>query len=203
MIESDKERQAPKKVEDAEPTHLARYKFAYDLIKESDVVLDVPCGSGYGTNLLSQKAMQISGVDIHAGAIEHAKELFQSENINFYEHDAEKLHEIFNDSDLFDVIVSFEGIEHVPNPPVFLKEIRKRMHPESRLIISTPRKPHGSPYHIIEFSLDEFKKVLSEEFIVSEMYGQIYTDIFNLKDRSEDPHAYKKFNFIADCYPKS
>jgi len=199
MIETNKERQAPQKVEDTEPTHLARYQFALNYVNGDDIVLDVPCGSGYGANLLSKKAKKVIGIDVHEGAIKHAKEFFQKDNIEFFTHDAEELSGLFVDQNLFDVVVSLEGIEHVSNPNNFLNEIRKNINPHGKLIISTPRKPHGSPYHNIEFSLDEFRDVLSKEFKIDAMYGQIYTDIFDLRLREEDPYSYKKFNFIAEC----
>lgn len=202
MIKSDGERQAPVKVGEAEPTHLARYQFALNFINKSDSVLDIPCGSGYGTNLLSDKAKHVTGIDISVEAIEHAKELFQKDNINFIAQDAEKLSEIFIETDMFDTVISFEGIEHVPNPDIFLSEIRKRITSNGKLIISTPRKPHGSPYHIVEFSLEEFIEILSKDFNIITMYGQIYTDIFDLSLRDENPHKYEKFNFIAECSPK-
>ena len=202
MIPSDAERQAPLQVDKAEPTHLARYQFAAKFVEKSARILDVPCGSGYGSNLLANKASYVAGVDIHQGAIQHAKELFQKDNTEYFVHDAEKISEIFSEAAPFDTVVSFEGIEHLPHPELFLEEIHKCLKPGGKLIISTPRKPHGSPYHIIEFSLDEFTNILSKKFQVHKMYGQIYTDIFDLNERKEDPHAYKKFNFIAECTPK-
>ena len=197
MIESDKERQAPKNVNEAEPTHLERYKFALNLISEDDVVLDVPCGSGYGSFLLTQKSKKVYGVDIFSPAIDHAKELFLNDSTCFFVSDALDMN-IFVDHN-FDVIVSFEGIEHVSDPEKFLLEIKRILVPNGKLIISTPRKPHGSPFHIIEFTLDEFKKILSKFFVIEKIYGQIYTDIFDLEEREVNPDDYKHFNFIAIC----
>lgn len=200
MIESDKERQAPKTLEDVEPSHLARYKFALNFILEDDVVLDAPCGSGYGTKLLTEKSTKVYGVDIFPPAIDHANELFSNDKNCFFVCDIQDM-ELFKDN-YFDVVISFEGIEHIKSPDLFLKEIRRVLTPDGRLIISTPRKPHGSPYHIIEFSLEEFKKILSQYFKIDNIYGQIYTDIFNLDDGLKDPFAYDHFNYIAVCSSK-
>ena len=109
----------------------------------------------------------------------------------------------FPGREVFDSIVSFEGIEHVNSPESFLAEVQRMLKISGMFIISTPRKPHGSPYHIREFSLNEFKKTLSERFTVTKMFGQIYTDIFDLDGRRDiDPHSYTHFNFIAVCTPK-
>lgn len=199
MIETSKERQAPISIELAEPSHLVRYQFAGNFIDKEQIVLDVPCGSGYGTNLMARYAKNVVGVDKDSGAIGHAKEFFSGRNIDFYKGNAEHLGEMFERKQLFDVVVSFEGIEHLEHPDVFLLEIKKVLAPEGILIISTPRKPHGSPYHTVEFSLEEFTKILNVQFKVQAMYGQIFTDIFNLSERNIDPLAYKRFNFIAVC----
>ncbi len=197
MIESDKERQAPKRLEDAEPSHLARYRFALDFIDEDDVVLDTPCGSGYGSLLLTEKSKKVYGIDIFPPAIEHANELFSNENNCFFVCDMQDM-SMFKDS-YFDVIVSFEGIEHIKDPDKFLQEVKRVLKPEGRLIISTPRKPHGSPFHIIEFSLEEYRRILSKYFKIQGMYGQIYTEIFDLEVKVVDPFSYNRFNYIAVC----
>ena len=199
MIESNKERQAPKIIEEAEPSHLIRYKFALNFITNNDIVLDAPCGSGYGTGLLSVNALKVYGIDIFKGAIDHAKELFLKNNNSFDVCDVQNLSLKFKDNDFFDKIISFEGIEHIKFPDDFLKEVKRTLKKNGLFIISTPRKPHGSPYHIIEFSLDEFKSILSKYFVIEDIYGQIYTDIFNLKEKDVDPFSYKRFNYIAIC----
>jgi SAM-dependent methyltransferase len=93
-------------------------------------------------------------------------------------------------------------LKDIKDPDLFLKEVCQIIKKDGLFIISTPRKPHGSPYHIIEFSLEEFKKILNKYFIIEEMYGQIYTDIFSLNSRKVDPFEYKKFNYIAICRKK-
>jgi len=202
MIVSDKERQAPLKIEEAEPTHLARYKFAGEYISKRMKVLDAPCGSGYGTKFLALKGAEVYGVDINEGAIGHAKEFFSDELGHFYVGDIENMRNIFNEDKFFDAVVSFEGIEHLKNPDSFLSEAERLLKPDGIFMISTPRKPHGSPFHIKEYSLDEFKDLLSGRFAIKEIYGQIYTEFHDLFKEKIDPNAYQKFNFIAVCSPK-
>ncbi len=203
MIFSGPERQAPKTVLETEPSHLARYRFASEFIKSKDLVLDVPCGSGYGSNLISAKAQKVVGVDNNFGAIQHAKEFFHANNTEFLIADMESLMDFFSEDLKFDVIVSFEGIEHIKRQDFFLSQVRKLLKTDGYFVISTPRKPHGSIFHTREFSLEEFYQILSRDFIVEKMFGQIYTDIFDMDKRPENPHFYKKFNFIAICKPKS
>lgn len=201
MIESDGERQAPTSLENVEPSHLVRYDFAKKFLGKEDIVLDIPCGCGYGSYLLSNYSKYVYGVDIFKNAIEHAEEFFKKENISFLKGDMQKISEKFKEN-YFDKIISFEGIEHIQDPDLFLKEVSKIIKKEGLFIVSTPRKPHGSPYHIIEFSLDEFKDILNKYFIIEDIYGQIFTDIFNLNSRKVDFFDYKRFNFIAICRKK-
>ena len=202
MIFSSPERQAPTKVLEAEPSHLARYSFALQFIKSTDEVLDAPCGSGYGSNLIGAKAKHITGIDIDSATIQHAKEFFNSENIEFVVGNIENISTSFPKASKFDVVVSFEGIEHLKDREKFLLEVRKKLKPGGHFIVSTPRKPHGSQYHTVEFSLEEFRDILSKNFVIEKMFGQIYTDIFDIESRKENPHSYKRFNFIALCKPK-
>ncbi|MFA5792178.1 MAG: class I SAM-dependent methyltransferase [Candidatus Paceibacterota bacterium] len=199
MIISDRERQAPIKIEEAEPSHLARYDFALNYINDIDKVLDIPCGTGYGTKLISSKSSSVVGIDICPDAIEHAKEFFDASNIRYIVANAENLKDVLPKSDYFDVVISFEGIEHLNNQNLFLDGVNRLLKKNGTFIISTPRKPHGSPYHTIEYSLEEFELILSKFFIIEKMFGQIYTDIFDLKTRDVNPHSFKRFNYIAVC----
>jgi len=201
-IFSDGERQAPIEVKEAEPSHLARYEFALKFISSGDNVLDAPCGSGYGTKVIASRAAEVGGLDIHQGAVEHAREFFKSSNSFFSVGNMENMTEAFPTDGAFDVIVSFEGIEHVNSAEAVLDEMARVLKKDGKLIISTPRKPHGSPYHTREYSLDEFQKLLSEKFNINQMFGQTYTNIFDLNERRVDSDDYKKFNFIAVCSPK-
>jgi 2-polyprenyl-3-methyl-5-hydroxy-6-metoxy-1,4-benzoquinol methylase len=151
---------------------------------------------------LSTKAKNVTGIDIHPGAIQHAEEFFSNENINFQVADMQNLENYFLNDKKFDLIVSFEGIEHINEQEKFLKDILKLLSPNGYFIISTPRKPHGSPYHTVEFSLESFEEILAKNFIIEKMFGQIYTDIFDMQVRKENPENYHRFNFIALCKPK-
>lgn len=202
MILSDKERQAPTSIGHAEPSHLARYQFALGYIPRDAKVLDVPCGTGYGVKLLASSGAKICGVDISKGAIQHAKEFFSVDGASFYAGNIENMKQLFPSDKYFNVVTSFEGIEHVQFPEAFLDEVNRLLKPDGMFIVSTPRKPHGSPYHFHEYSRKEFEALLSSRFIIKKMFGQIYTDIFDTSERNEDPNACERFNFIACCFPK-
>ena len=143
--------------------HIVRYLFAKQFIKDK-VVLDIASGVGYGTRILAENVKRIIGVDISKEAIEYAKRNYACKNCEFLVGDAEKLN--FEDKS-FDVVVSFETIEHLKNYKKFLEEIRRTLKDNGLFIVSTPNKeiyPPGNPFHIKEFSEKEFKTELQKLF---------------------------------------
>lgn len=203
MIESNSERQAPTRVSDVEPSHLSRYVFASKYLLPEHTVLDAPCGAGYGSNCMADEALcRVYGIDISPDAIGHAKEFFSSPAISFHVSDMQEIGKLFGGSPVFDYVISFEGIEHIEKAEEFLRGAGKLLLPEGKLIISTPRKPHGSPFHVREYSLEEYKELLGGHFRIDRMFGQVYTDIFDMAERKVNPNDYKKFNFIAECSRK-
>jgi ubiquinone/menaquinone biosynthesis C-methylase UbiE len=82
------------------------------------------------------------------------------------------------DNDTFDVVISFEVIEHILDYQKYLTEVTRVLRPGGIVILSTPNKlftsPNNQPVirgHIKEFSAQEFKDVLSEYFPHVDMYG--------------------------------
>ena len=158
--------------------HLARYAFAAELIR-GKVVLDVACGSGYGSAFLFDKGARIVvGGDIFVKAIEAARAYFARPGVEFLVIDATRLP--FADNS-FEAIVSMETIEHVEQYKTYLSECRRVLKQGGVFICSTPYKWQGlpettirSPYHVHEFYLDEFQELLSQFFAETEFYGQHY-----------------------------
>lgn len=95
-----------------EHSHIQRYELASDFVNDK-IVLDMACGSGYGSYLLADKgkAKEITAIDLDAETIRYASFRNQHPNINFLQGDAMK----FCRENYFDVIVSFETIEHLPD----------------------------------------------------------------------------------------
>jgi 2-polyprenyl-3-methyl-5-hydroxy-6-metoxy-1,4-benzoquinol methylase len=155
--------------------HLARYEFAKGFVNGKSV-LDVACGSGYGSAMLKRAgASKVVGIDISSQTIEYAKTHFHDDRIEFVIGDAENLASYRG----FEVAISFETIEHLQHPEIFLEEIALSLAPRGTLIISTPHREsgkmfvkHQNPYHIREWTLEEFKELLSKHFQVTNIYGQ-------------------------------
>src|SRR6266536_3845694 len=52
--------------------HLHRYELAREISKDK-IVLDIACGEGYGSYLISEAARYVYGVDVDSSSVEHAK----------------------------------------------------------------------------------------------------------------------------------
>lgn len=165
--------------------HLQRYKWAAKRCKGR--ILDLGCGTGYGTKILSGKSNEIYGIDVSQKAIDYAKKVYPGPQYTCCS--AEKLP--FEDN-YFDAITAFEVIEHVQNPEKALDEVYRVLKKEGNLFISTPnprrldkkikhllfRKPYPEKvrpniYHIKEFYYDEFLNLLKgRKLEIKFKYGQ-------------------------------
>jgi len=158
---------------------LGKYYFVFNKITKGDKVLDVACGRGFGTFLLSQKAKEIIGLDIDQPSIEEAKTNFNGENLNFLLGDGRKMK--FPDN-YFDAVVSIETIEHLneEDQVEFINEIKRVLKPNGRLFLSTPDRyvvaKQGMAYgafHEKEFTKEELINFLDKNgFFDLELYGQ-------------------------------
>jgi len=127
------------KIQDIEKKHVERYQYAFKHIKVDDDVLDAACGCGYGSNILARKARHVTGVDYSQQAIDYAQKHWHRKNITYLKYDLTK--DTFGDLGHYDVIVSFETIEHLM-PPILqtiikFKNILKK---GGYLILSHPEK---------------------------------------------------------------
>jgi len=150
-----------------------RYIFATTLINTQDSVLDLACGTGYGSLILSSKCKTITGVDISTKAITFAKKHYNNPNLHFVESSIEKY------CQSADIVVSFETIEHILQASAVLREFSRVLKPRGLLIISTPNaavsSPGGhiqNPYHLIEYQPHEFLDLLLTQFPDVKLYGQ-------------------------------
>jgi SAM-dependent methyltransferase len=136
--------------------HWHRYHYVLPLVA-GKTVLDVACGEGYGSALLSRHAAQVCGVDIAADAIAHGRTTYVSRtNLQLIEASCTQMP---FDTARFDMVVSFETIEHIHEQAAFLGEIKRVLKPDGVLILSCPNKAEYSD-----------KRGFSNEFHVKELY---------------------------------
>lgn len=153
---------------------MARYVFAKSYLTKDDQVLDLACGTGYGTYYLGHFVKQITGVDYDEEAIDHAKSHCKLRNNDFLVGDAENLGELKSAS--MSKIVSFETIEHLHHPESFVKECKRILKPGGTLIMSTPNEKYSSHTyapHVNEMRFGRLSELLTDNgFNIESVFGQ-------------------------------
>ena len=148
--------------------HLHRYAIACEYVKNKKV-LDIASGEGYGSNILSQYAAYVIGVDISEDTVNLANQKYVKSNLTFKQGSTSL---IPIDDNTIDVVISFETIEHHNQHHEMMIEIKRILCPDGILIISTPDKKNYTdtpqylnPFHIKELYLDEFKSLIKNYFV--------------------------------------
>ena len=109
-------------------------------ISETDVVLDVGCGTGFGTTGLLQQTEHVHALDQSPHQLARAFEKFgRRGRVRFYLGDAERLP--FRD-DRFDVVWSSGSIEYWPRPVETLRELRRVGKPGGQVLVVGPDYPN-------------------------------------------------------------
>jgi ubiquinone/menaquinone biosynthesis C-methylase UbiE len=156
--------------------HWHRYHFAARMAAGKRV-LDVACGEGYGSALLALVADSVTGADLSAEAIAHARAAYPSlPHLAFIEAPCTRLP--VPDAS-FDLVVSFETVEHIQEQGAFVDEIRRVLAPGGVLLISCPnkreysdRRQYANEFHVKELYRDELASLLARRFAHTAWYGQ-------------------------------
>lgn len=186
--------------------HLNRYLLVKDICKGKKV-LDIACGEGYGSKLISEwGAEEVVGVDISSDAINVARQTFNDSNIKFIQMAADdKKIEI---KQKFDLIVSLETIEHLKDPKQFLKNLKSLSHDDTVFVITCPNdyfyypnEDEGNKYHLKKYKFIDFKKLSEEilgnnvQYMIGTYAGGYINKIINDKDNSEIDSQIKMLDY--------
>jgi SAM-dependent methyltransferase len=197
--------------------HVARYAFAARFA-HGRRVLDMGCGTGYGTADLAQLASSAVGVDLAPDAIAYAMQHFPS--ARFLQCSATA---VPFSARSFDLVTAFEVIEHLPDWRVLLVEAQRVLEPNGLLIVSTPNKRYyaearaksgPNPFHEHEFEFSEFRTALGEFFPHVRILFQDRVEAFAFYDGTEtnradadvarpsgDPETANFFIGVCSCAP--
>ena len=143
--------------------HVVAYRLAATRARGA-VVLDAGCGEGYGADLLRRAgADRVVAIDNDRAVVAHVASTCAY---------VEALHADLSALPLpaasVDLIVSLQVIEHLPDVPRYLSELRRVLRPGGELVLTTPNRltftPEGAPlnpFHVREFSPDELRSELT------------------------------------------
>ncbi|MDG2333040.1 MAG: class I SAM-dependent methyltransferase [Myxococcota bacterium] len=148
--------------------HRAAYSRAIELARTTGAerVLDLGCGTGYGTGELAAalpRTFAVDRISPDPGARHPAA--------HFIRADAAHL-PLRTQS--FDMIVSFQVIEHLEDPAPYLKAIARLLKPGGTALITTPNlleSDRENPFHVHEYEASELTALLGEHFSRVDMLG--------------------------------
>jgi SAM-dependent methyltransferase len=155
--------------------HLVVYEWIRARVGGARVV-DMACGEGYGSDVLSRTAASVVGVDANPEAHEHARLRYTAPNLRF----ARDLVETFDEE--ADAVVFLQTIEHVQDPDAILEHFKTIVaaSPAPVVFVTTPNlltlAPEGAeksenPWHVKEYRAQDFRELCEAHFGDVELHG--------------------------------
>lgn len=147
--------------------HRYAYSVAATYLRPGARVLDVGFGEGYGAEILGTS--NYVGVELDEDVVGHARARYPA--FRFERYDGVGLPQ-----GPFDLVVSFQVIEHVREPGPWLAAISRLT---KRAMFTTPNRVHRLPdggrpwnrYHVREFTAAELRTLLESHFDDVVVYG--------------------------------
>jgi len=177
---------------------IARYKFACKWMRETDHVMEVGCGAGFGCNFFSRHVGRVTGLDIDPESVARCAAAYQRDNLEFLVGDI--VHPKPPPKGNYDVVVSFEMIEHVSaeDGRLMVANCARHLKDGGLFILSTPRsRPDRSVsrqhHHVYEYDYDTFVTTLSPHFRRVMVFCQNDEYIYA-------GHPSTAWNFIGLCF---
>ena len=139
--------------------HLRRYRFARDWLRthldgRPARILDIACGSGFGSEILSELGTVV-GVDIDPEAVAYARGRYAKEHVSFLVGDADDP-AFLASLGTFDAVVTCATVEHVGNAESFLRWIRQALRSNGACVACFPSAitmDWAAPHHKRDLSI--------------------------------------------------
>lgn len=133
-------------------------------------VLEIGCGEGRGLDLLAPASDQYTALDKIQEIIDRLQLAHPS--IHFIQGSIPPMSML--EDDQYDVVISFQVIEHIKDDKAYLKEIHRVLKPGGRAIITTPnikKTLSRNPWHMREYTAEQLTTLAKSIFQKVEMKG--------------------------------
>ena len=137
-------------------------------------MLDLGCGTGYGSAMVASRVGEVVGIDSSEEAVARAKARHRLDNLEFLTMSATRLS--FPD-DSFDAAYSIHVTEHVEDVELHLSEVARVLRPGGWFVVATPNRLTYSPdgmhnaFHVREYDAGELEALLTSFFPEVEITG--------------------------------
>lgn len=164
------ERQVAPTREGIRRDHVARYEWAAKVLGNGTAV-DVACGVGYGTQILAEAGIEVTGIDKDVETIQYARSHYKHKKLAYLHTDA--VDGIDLDPEV-DAAVCFETIEHIKDPAPLLKSL----HDSAKVLIASVPNEEVMPwdnyaFHFRHYTKNQFEQLLNDcGWTVQEWHGQ-------------------------------
>ena len=113
------------------------------LLQSQQKIIEIGCGKGFILRYLVEKGHNAIGIDIDPAAIKQCDNdlIIQEADVNYLP---------FKDN-VFDIVLSFDVFEHIPETDCCLKEVRRILKPGGHYLLQTPNKWTNIPFEMLRF----------------------------------------------------
>jgi SAM-dependent methyltransferase len=130
-------------------------------------VLEIGCGDGYGTKILAPYAQKYTAIDKFK-----TENKYNLKDVTFLQMEVPHLKGL-NDNN-FDVVISFQLIEHIDDDNKLIAEVFRVLKPGGKFICTTPNKLMSltrNPYHVREYTKASLYETIKRKFEFVNLMG--------------------------------